>query len=287
MIKQPKLWLWISATTVAASIIIIVAVKPTLGIDFTGGSLIEITSPADVPTLRQALTNQFGLDVQVQATQDDSLLIRTTPLSQEQHQNILEGLREANLLTEELRFESIGPTIGDELRRRAFIAIGVAIAAMVVYLAYTFRQTAGLISSWKLGLAAAAALIHDLIVVTALFALLKPFGATIDTLFVTAMLAILGYSVNDTIIIFTRLKSEWTRSRSGNLLEIIDRATRTTLVRSLNTSFTTLLVLGSLLIFGGETIRWFVAALTAGTIIGTYSSIFVAPPVLFALAKRK
>jgi preprotein translocase subunit SecF len=123
--------------------------------------------------------------------------------------------------------------------------------------------------------------------VTALFVIFgKLFGATIDTLFMTAMLAILGYSVNDTIIIFNRLKEDWLTSRRGDLVTIMDQAARATMVRSLNTSITTLLVLSTLLIFGGETIRWFIVALAAGVLVGTYSSIFVAPSVLHMLAKR-
>jgi len=196
-------------------------------------------------------------------------------------------LREAGLLSEELRFESIGPTIGAELRRKAIVALGVVLVALIAYLAYIFRETAGLVAAWKFGVAAIYALLHDLLFVTAVFVILgKVLGVTVDTLFVTALLAILGYSVNDTIVIFNRVKSDWLASRSGSLLETLDGAVRKSLTRSLNTSFTTLLVLGALLLFGGSTIRWFIVALAAGTIAGTYSSLFVAPPLLYYLAKR-
>ena len=145
-----------------------------------------------------------------------------------------------------------------------------------------------MVSSWKFGVAAVVALVHDLLVVTAVFGILGQFtNASIDTLFVTAMLAILGYSVNDTIVLFNRLKEEWLKTRTASLTAVMDTAAKATLTRSLNTSLTTLLVLVSLLVFGGSTIRWFVAALAAGTIAGTYSSLFVAPPFLNWLANRK
>jgi preprotein translocase subunit SecF len=208
-------------------------------------------------------------------------------LSEDQHQEVITALEEANLLEEELRFESIGPTIGAELRQKSWMAVGLAIVGMIVYLAYAFRKSQGLVNSWKLGVAAVVALLHDLIVVTALFVLVGHFtGASIDTLFVTAMLAILGYSVNDTIILFNRMKQEWVLDRGASLVDLSDRAAKATLIRSLNTSLTTLLVLVALFLLGGATIKWFVLALSLGTIVGTYSSLFVAAPVLYWLARR-
>lgn len=287
MINHPKIWLGIVAATIVVASLITVALRPAFGIDFTGGSLIEIKTAAAPADIRTPLKEKLNLETQVQTTDSGSLIIRTSPLDPAAHDALLQTLRDANVLEEELRFESIGPTIGAELRRKAWIAVAITVVVMIVYLAYSFRQTAGLISSWKFGVAAAIALVHDLLVVTALFTLLKPFGATIDTLFVTAILAILGYSINDTIVLFNRLQTEWLRTRASTLIEVIDRATKATVVRSLNTSITTLLVLLALLLFGGETIRWFIVALAAGTVAGTYSSLFVAPPILWALAKRK
>jgi len=289
MLLKPQKWYWISLVTIVASILIIVVFPPQLGIDFTGGSLVELAGDnLDADALRNVLTDTGNINAVVQTTQDGTVIIRSTPLSTEEHTELIAATVGAELAGEELRFESVGPTIGDELRRKALIAIFVAVAAMIAYLAYTFRQTAGLISSWKFGIAAVVALLHDLLIVTAFFGILGRFtGANLDTLFVTAMLAILGYSVNDTIVLFNRVKEEWLKTRTADLAVVMNSAAKATLTRSLNTSFTTLLVLGALLIFGGSTIRWFVAALAAGTIAGTYSSLFVAPPVLYLLAKRK
>ncbi|PIT97835.1 MAG: protein translocase subunit SecF [Candidatus Andersenbacteria bacterium CG10_big_fil_rev_8_21_14_0_10_54_11] len=287
MIRRIRLWNLIAAGTITGGITVTLIFRPVLGIDFTGGTLLEVGVQVSTADLRAAAEKALDAPVTVQATDGGRFLIRTAPLTEAQHQAVLSGLEEAGIVAEELRFESIGPTIGQELRRKAAVASGLVVIALVLYLAYTFRQSSRLLAPWKFGIAAVYALLHDLIVVTALFSFLGHFaGAPIDTLFVTAMLALMGYSVNDTIVIFNRLRSEWRQAGSGGLLDTLDRAVRLSLVRSLNTSLTTLLVLLALLLFGGSTLRWFIVALTAGTIVGTYSSFFVAPPLLYALAKR-
>ena len=287
MIQRTKIWLIISLVSLVSSLAIIIFIRPTWGIDFTGGSLLEFsTQNSSVEDVRNLLNAEIDINVSIQRGSEGTLIIKAPPLSEVEHQEIVAVLGRENVMKEELRFESIGPTIGSELRRKALTAVSVVVVVLIAYLAYTFRQASGFISSWKFGLAAVYALVHDLMLVLAVFVLLGKFsGVTIDTLFVTAMLAILGYSVNDTIVIFNRLKSEWTMNRSESLINVLDSAVKKSLVRSINTSFTTLLVLGSLLFFGGTTIRWFIVALVSGTVVGTYSSLFVAPPVLYFLAK--
>ena len=289
MIAPPKIWFWISLATVVISIVIIISIGPLWGIDFVGGSLLQVKSRTDsIQAVREHLDDNFSLSSSVQPTGEGSLIIRTKALSPEEYDKVLQSLRESGLAGEQERFESIGPTIGQTLRRRAVMAVGLAVAVMVVYLAYTFRAAKKLVSPWKFGVAAAWALLHDLLLVTAVFVMLGEFlGIPVDALFVTAQLAILGYSVNDTIVLFNRMRTEAGRAHSFSLLQVIDNSIKATLVRSLNTSFTTLLVLLALLIFGGATLRWFIVALALGTITGTYSSIFVAPPMLYALTRRK
>lgn len=290
LIKSPRVWLGISLGTILVSLAIIVIIKPIWGIDFVGGSLIEISAPPNaVDPARQILQDEFSLTATAQATQDNSIIIRTQSLDQDTHDKIIDRLKsdDRELFGEELRYETIGPTIGQELRRKTVIAVSIVVIAMIVYLAYTFRQTKGLISPWKFGVSAAYALAHDLILVTAVIVILgKLWGAEIDTLFVTAQLAILGYSVNDTIVLFDRLVKERTTHKKDSLVQVINRSASITLGRSLNTSFTTLLALLAILIFGGSTIRWFVATLIAGTITGAYSSIFVAPALLWWLNRK-
>ncbi len=286
MLQKPILWLGISAGTFLITVALIALFPPVFGIDFTGGSLIEFASPSSPVNVRTYLLEHEGLAVFVQATGQGSLLLRSELLSADRHQSIIDQLRASGMLTEELRFESIGPTIGAELQRKAWLGLASAMVAMIIYLAYTFRQMSGLITSWKFGIAATVALLHDVLVTVAAFSILRSFGATVDTLFITALLAIIGYSVNDTIVFFDRLRTEWLNSHERNLITVMDKAARATLIRSLNTSLTTIIVLLALLFFGGETIRWFVVALTVGAISGTYSTLFVAPAVLYLLTKK-
>jgi preprotein translocase subunit SecF len=288
MITKPRLWLYVSSGTMAACIVIMLLIKPVWGIDFTGGSLLEIPgTEAQIEPVKAVLTDMH-LPVSIQTGQAGSLLIRTSPLDQATHQKLLDTLKDKGILKDQpLRFESIGPTIGQELRQKAWISTLLVVSMIVLYLAYEFRGAKYLTASWKFGVATAYALIHDLLVVTAIFFILgKWLEVPIDTLFVTALLAILGYSVHDTIIIFNRLRYEWGRARGGDVVQIMDRATKLTLTRSLNTSLTILISLLALLFVGGESIHWFILALTIGTIVGTYSSIFVATPFLYFLSRR-
>jgi preprotein translocase subunit SecF len=286
MIKHIKVWFVLPLVTIIVGVAIVIIIKPTWGIDFTGGSLMELdTNNANVETTR-ALLNETNISLSVQASKDNRMIIKAEPLTEEQHSAIISVLNRENILKEELRFESIGPTIGAELRRKSVIALSLAVIMLIVYLAYTFRQVSGFVAPWKLGLAAVYASVHDLLFVLALFVVLgRLYGVPIDTMFITAILAILGYSVNDTIVIFNRFKTEWLASRGDDLLTVLDRANTKSLTRSLNTGWATLLVLFVLLAIGGATIKWFIVALIAGTVVGTYSSIFVAPPILFYLAK--
>lgn len=288
MIQKAKIWLIISMCTMMASVLIVVTYKPVWGIDFTGGSLMEIISDASSEEVESLINSKLDLTIAAQQSEERRLLLRSVPLDESKHQEIVALLQGEGIMQEELRFESIGPTIGEELKRKALVAVVIVLIVLIAYLAYTFRQATGFISAWKFGVAAIYALMHDLLCVFALFVILgKVYGVAIDTMFVTAILAILGYSVNDSIVVFHRLKSDWLASRSGGLLTTLDGAVKASLMRSLNTSLTTLLVLGALLLLGGSSIRWFIVALAAGIIVGTYSSLLVAPPFLYYLAKKK
>ncbi|MEK7499484.1 MAG: protein translocase subunit SecF [Patescibacteria group bacterium] len=290
MMKNPTLWLWISFLTIIASIAIIIFVKPLWGIDFLGGSLIEIeANPQDAPKVQEGIVKNLNISATALGTRDNSIIIRTPVLDDAGHKAIIDYLKKESLMKgEERSFESIGPTIGKELREKSIYAVVVVLIILIIYLAYTFRSMGGFISPWKFGVAAIYALVHDLFLVTAFFVVFgKLYGTAMDTLFVTAQLAIFGYSVNDTIVIFDRLRSEHIANRGKSLLETLDRAIKVTLGRSLNISFCILLTLIALLVFGGSSIFWFIMTLTIGTITGTYSSLFVAPPLLYFLAKRR
>lgn len=287
MIMQPKKWLVVSVATMLAAVTLIVALPPVIGIDFKGGSLLELRTTLTAPAVTQLITQEFSLPANAQTTESGTLHVRTSALTPDQHEALTMKLEASDASFQELRFETVGPTIGAELRRKAWLAVTLSVVVIIVYLAYEFRHTGGLVSSWKFGVAAAVALVHDLLVVTGGFAILgHTNSAPIDALFVTAALALGGYSVNDTIVLFNRLKQEWLATRSGHLVSLLDRAVKLTLTRSLNTSIPILLTLITLLLFGGGTIRWFIVALTIGTITGAYSTIFVAPAWLWLLARK-
>lgn len=182
---------------------------------------------------------------------------------------------------EEKRFDSIGPVIGSELKNSAVWATVIALIAIVLYIGWAFRKVSRPISSFKYGIAATAALFHDVIITLGVFSVLGHFyNVEIGVTFVAAILAILGYSVNDTIIVFDRTRENLLKSGIDDFEEVVNKSVNETMVRSLNTSFTTLLVLFALYLFGGETIKYFVVALLVGIAFGTYSSIFIASPLL-------
>lgn len=187
---------------------------------------------------------------------------------------------------EEKRFDSIGPVIGGELKNSAVWATIIALIAIVLYIGWAFRKVSRPVSSFKYGISATIALFHDVIITLGVFSILGHFyNVEIGVSFVAAILAILGYSVNDTIIVFDRTRENLLKSGIDDFEEVVNKSVNETMVRSLNTSFTTLLVLFALYLFGGETIKYFVVALLVGIAFGTYSSIFIASPLLVSWQK--
>jgi len=292
MLKRLDIWFYVSATTMAVCFLLIVLVRPLWGIDFVGGSLIEVkamglVNPSEAQRVSDLLQKELHISAVVQTTLNNTFMIRISSTDDATHKAVLATLRQARIAGDELQYESIGPTIGQELRSKAITTTLVVVCGILVYLAYSFRHTVGLIAPWKFGVAAIYALFHDLMFVIALFVVLgRTQHIVVDTLFVTAILSLMSYSVNDTIVIFDRLREEWLKARGRNVGDIMRQAVALSITRSLNTSLTILLVLVAMLVLGGETIRWFIVALIAGTIVGTYSSIFVATPCLYMMSKR-
>ena len=183
----------------------------------------------------------------------------------------------------EKRFDAIGPTIGQELKRKSIYAIIFVLVLIVLYIAWAFRKVSKPIASWKYGVVAVTALFHDVLIPTGLFSVLGKFaGAEVDTLFVTALLTILGFSVHDTIVVFDRVRENLRNSlgRGVDFSAIVEQSIKETIVRSINTSLTVILSLLAVFLFGGESIRYFTLTLIIGVVIGTYSSIFIASPLL-------
>ena len=262
------------------------------GIEFAGGSVTEVEYPQERPTIEEITEKLEGLglrEVSVQPLGEKGVLIRTESADEETHSQIMSVLEGA----EERQFESIGPAVGDELRNMSIIAILVASLLVVIYIAISFREEDGSVSSTKYGIIATGiAFFHDVLIVIGVFALLGHlYGVQITIPIAVALLTTLGYSINDTVVIFDRIRENLRKNKSGEDLKVIvDKSLNSTLGRSLGTSFTTLLVLFSLLFFGGATLYYFVLALILGVILGTYSSIFLAGSLVLdwnSLTNRK
>ena len=188
---------------------------------------------------------------------------------------------------EELRFEAVGPSIGKELANNARTSIIIVILSIIAYVAWAFRHVSRPVASWKYGLAAVIALVHDVIIVIGVFSVLGHFyGIEVNSAFVAALLTVLGYSVNDTIVVFDRVRERLPKS-TENFEGTINTSLNQTIVRSINTSLTVLFALLAIIIYGGESIRYFALALFIGIFFGTYSSIFLASPLLLWFEKLK
>jgi preprotein translocase subunit SecF len=257
-----------------------------LGIDFTGGSLIEIEYTDARPTLeevKESIPTDFGTK-QVTPVGDSGYIIRMMNLTDEQHQSILNALPGDQDKIIENRFTSIGPTIGVELRNNSVYALIAVLVAILIYVALAFRKVSHPVPSWQYGAAGIVALFHDVIITLGIFAALGHFiGVEIDALFITALLTVLGFSVHDTIVVFDRVRDNLHRMEDKRFPTVVNTSLNETMSRSINTSFTTLLVLLFSLFFGGSTITFFVLALVIGIVFGTYSSIFIASPLLVSL----
>lgn len=289
-LKYYKLWFIISSLISAFGIISLALFGLKLGIDFTGGSMIEIKFKQNFEQkkVKEALSN-LGLEgYQLQATKNFGLIIKTRPLEKSGYDSLAESIKSKAGDFEEIQFESIGPVVGKELKAKAVYQLVFVSLGILFYIGYAFRKVAKPASSWKFGLAAIIALFHDLLFVLGVFSLLGKFkGVEVDSMFVTAVLTVLGFSVHDTIVVFDRIRENLKVYAGRGIEFIISHSIAQTIVRSLNTSLTVLFVLLALLLFGGETIKYFIFALFIGIVVGTYSSIFIASPMLMLMQKRK
>lgn len=308
VINHKKIFFFISGLLVASSIFVIVFFGLNFGIDFKGGSILEVAytssehlSLDDLKLNLQEL-NLGNLTVQetsfsnADQSQTAGIILRAKDLTETEREAVISTISQnGQYQIEEKRYNSIGPVIGKELRGRALWAIVAVVLAIILFIAFAFRKVAEVansdnkVSSWKYGFVAIIALIHDILIPTGIFALLGHYFITyqIDTVFVMAILAILGFSVNDTIVVFDRIRENLSLSKKESFDEIVGRSLFQTITRSINTSLTTLAVLLALYFWGGEATKQFALVLSLGVIFGTYSSIFLASPLLTLFQKRK
>lgn len=257
------------------------------GIDLAGGSMMQVSYIGERPAesaVRETVRN-IGLgEVRVQPAGEQGFVLRQRDLTEPEHQALLDALGELGAAKEE-QFTSIGPSIGQELMRKAWIAIGLVVLCTVLFIAFAFRGVSKPVSSWKYGVVAIVTLLHDILIPVGLFALLGAVaGAEVDALFIVALLTILGISINDTIVIFDRIRENLRLNeearRSEPYEEVVGKSIQQTLTRSINTSVTVIIVLLTLYVVGPEATKNFALTLTVGMVAGTYSSIFLASPLL-------
>jgi len=277
-----KIWFSFSIIIIIPGVIALAlwGLKP--GIDFTGGQELEVSGGSNQSQLHDLVASVGVKDITVTTSGSDRLLVRYSDKgvgeSQAIHQQITKLLTVKGL--SETAFNSVGPSVSRDIARNAAISVALAALAIILYIAFAFRNTPPPVSPWSFGVTAIIAVLHDVLLVLGVFAILGHFfGVEVDSLFVTAILTIIGFSVHDTIVVYDRIR-ENLRRYNQPFEQVVNTSILETFARSINTSLTVLLVLLAFLLFGGQSIHYFILALLIGIFSGTYSSIFNASPLL-------
>ncbi|MEX2436932.1 MAG: protein translocase subunit SecF [Candidatus Paceibacterota bacterium] len=291
VLNKSKIFLGIATVVVVLSWVAIAILGLNPGIDLAGGTEWRVDFGEEVISVdvTSFILSNFNVDSSVSAISDGDFIIRLPEITEEAHQEIAQGLKEEFGSFEERSFSTVGPVIGQELKSKAIWAIFFVLLGISLFVAWAFREVSKPINSWKYGITSLVALVHDISIPAGVFAVLGYFyGIEVDTTFIIAILVVLGFSVNDTIVVFDRIKENFILSKGKNrpLFDVINESINETIMRSINTSLTLVIVLVFLLIFGPETIFYFVLTILIGTIAGTYSSIFVASPLLYLWGKK-
>ena len=291
IIKHRKIWYAFSLLIVIASLFSMFKFGLKQGIDFTGGALLEVEYAAkpDALAAKQKIESLSLGSAIVQPSGEKNIIVRMKDLTEEQHQKVLSAVLSEGQGGKEIRFDSIGPVIGKELKKKSITAMILVIVMIILYIAFAFRKVSQPVNSFYYGLMAVVALIHDVTFPAGVFAVLGHYyGVEVDTLFVTALLTVLGFSVHDTIVVFDRIRENLRNNGNKNDFEtVVGASVNQTISRSINTSLTVILVLLAIFFLGGESTKYFSLALLIGVAIGTYSSIFLASPLLVTLQKLK
>ncbi|MEK7524152.1 MAG: protein translocase subunit SecF, partial [Patescibacteria group bacterium] len=317
IIERTKVWFGISGAVLVVSLVALLFFGLKLGIDFKGGTLLDLTfeKPINVEEVRKELkiiqddlnagqkaapaaTTSSGTALESASapvnfenghlvTLPDSpnqLLFHLEHMDNETHDELLAHLETKFGKVTENRFTTIGPVVGETLKKRAVMAVVVAMLAIILYIAFAFRKVPKRVSPWKFGVCAIVALLHDVLIPVGVFAVMQ---FEVDALFITAILTVLGFSVHDTIVVFDRIRENLkNQERDHTFAQVADHSMSQTMHRSINTSLTVLITLLSLLIFGSTSIFNFILVLVIGIVVGTYSSIFIASPLLVLWQKK-
>lgn len=287
-VKYRKIFYAFSITLTVLSLVGILGVGLKWGIDFTGGSLLAFGYKNDPPQPAQIIEklHQVGLsEVSLQSEGENRFLIKSQTIDEAKHQEIVSQLKSLGELDEgAISFESIGPAVGVELRNKTQVVVILAILGILIYIALSFRKVSRPVKSYLYGLTGSLALMHDVLIPLGVFVVLgRVYGAEITIPIVTGLLTVFGYSINDSVVVFDRVRENLLKTRGADFEVIIDDSLNQTLGRSFNTSFTVLLALVGLFFFGGESLRYFSLALILGIGFGTYSSIFIATLLLYTI----
>jgi len=289
MIKKRKLFYFISLSLSVLSILSIGIFGLNLGIDFTGGSQLEIEYIGEVPGF-DAIEKALDLDeIVLQKSSDNVLIRKTKEITEVEHQEIVTVLRSLGDIKEGSEsFQSIGPVIGQELKSKTKLVIILSLLCILLYIAYSFRRISKPVKSYVYGLTSLIALFHDVLIPLGVFAVLgKFYGVEITIPIITAFLTVFGYSINDSVVVFDRVRENLVKLSTPDFEETIQESLKQTITRSLNTSLTTLIALLAIFLFGGATLRFFSLALILGIGLGTYSSLFLATPLLVTYYKLR
>lgn len=289
IIRHKNIFFIISSLLVIASIVLIAVKGIPQSIEFKGGALLEVLYTDTTPTLEDVRVAVEKLELGntiIQPTGDAGYIIKSRDLSEEEREMLLQALSLENTYPVETKtFTSIGPSVGKELKKKAIISIILVVFSIILFVAYAFRKVSQPVSSWKFGVAAVLSLVHDVLITTGAFAVFGIiFGAEMDVLFIVALLTVLGVSVNDTIVVFDRVRENIeynVKEKLNKTFEtVVGESISQTMARSINTSLTVVLVLLALYFFGPATTKIFALTMTVGMLIGTFSSIFLASPLL-------
>jgi len=275
IIEKRKIFYIISAILIIGSLFSLISSGLNLGIDFKGGSILHVKIDSSVSSaqVREVLA-EFKLEKAEVQKSGDEFYIRTEVLDQEQTNTIMDALNKKFTNVEFLSADSVGATIGSELTRNAILALAIAAVLMLLYITVRFE--------WTFGVAAVLAIIHNVIVVLGVFSVLQ---WEINSAFIAAVLTVIGYSINDTIVIFDRVRENRRKMRKPDYTELLNTSIMQTLNRSLNTVLTSAFALVALLLFGGPTIHSFITAMLIGFVVGAYSSIFIASPLWYEIKR--
>ena len=290
IIQKRKIWYGLSLLVLIPGMASLILWGLRLGNDFTGGSLLEykFSKQPEISAINDMLTTLDLGKFSVSPVGSDGITVKLKPIDQEMVDKVTKAVQEKYPDSQMQSFESIGPTIGAELRQRAFMMTGLVLLGILLYVTYVFRGVSknSPVSSWAFGGATIVALFHDALVVIGFVSIFGHFiNFEVDTLFVTALLTVIGFSVHDTIVVFDRIRERLRVSYGHSFETTVNESINQTIIRSINTSATVLITLLALYLFGGESLRDFVLVLLIGITAGTYSSIFIASPLLITWEK--